>query len=171
VSSTRKLGDPVPGVGPDYTPYAIVGEAPGEEEDIQGRPFVGASGNMINEALDMLRIDRDSIYITNVVKTRPPGNATPSYDDIERARPALGAELLERGVTQILAVGKVSRDALLPWLSKESMKLSRECSYSYNDTDIRVYVTWHPSYVIRNGKQGDVLMQFLDDIRHWYAGA
>lgn len=160
----------VAGEGPEFTPFAIVGEAPGKEEDLAGRPFVGRSGMLVDEVLDSLGIPRASIYITNVIKERPPNNATPSADEIERARASLGAELLERGVTHILALGKVPRDALLPHLD-EPMRLSRECSYSYRDSDIVVYVTWHPSYVLRQGRNPEIMGQFMDDIRHWYARA
>lgn len=161
----------VNGEGPEYTPLAIVGEAPGKEEDETGRPFVGQSGQLLNQVLHALGIDRRAVYITNVIKERPLNNATPSMDEIERAMGSLGAELLEHGVDKILAMGKVPRDALLPQLRNEPMRLSRECSYSYRDSAIKVYVTWHPSYVIRNGRSGQVMAEFMDDIRHWYVGA
>src|SRR2546428_7837707 len=77
----------VPGDGPFDSDIVMVGEAPGREEDASGRPFVGAAGKILDRALDAARLPRGSVFITNVVKCRPPGNRSPRADEIVACRP------------------------------------------------------------------------------------
>jgi len=73
----------VPGEGPDHADIMFIGEAPGYHEDQQGRPFVGAAGNYLSELLASIGLSREDVYITNVVKCRPPDNRDPQPDEIE----------------------------------------------------------------------------------------
>jgi DNA polymerase len=73
----------VPGEGPTHAEIMLIGEAPGATEDKQGRPFVGASGRFLNELLAQAGVTREDVWITNVVKCRPPGNRDPQMDEIE----------------------------------------------------------------------------------------
>lgn len=165
------MGKVVPGDGPRPCDLMIVGEAPGAQEEKEGRPFVGASGSLLNVALEAVGARREDAYITNVVKERPPNNRTPSREEISASREELGREIDDVHPRRILALGRVPRDCLLPWLSDERLGLSREAAYHYQGTDITVYVTWHPAYILYNGKNTEIMMQFVDDIRHWYVGA
>jgi uracil-DNA glycosylase family 4 len=83
----------VPGDGPAHAAVMLVGEAPGAAEDAEGRPFVGRSGKLLFEALAAAGIARADVYVTNVVKARPPGNRDPKADEVAHHRPWLEAEL------------------------------------------------------------------------------
>jgi uracil-DNA glycosylase family 4 len=77
------------GVGDSHARVLIVGEAPGKNEDLQGEPFVGAAGQYLNELLELADLDRDQVYIANVLKCRPPGNRNPQPDEIQACAPFL----------------------------------------------------------------------------------
>lgn len=89
--ATRK--NAVPGEGNPYARIMLVGEAPGYNEDIQGRPFVGAAGNLLNELLRLPGLKREEVFITNVIKCRPPENRDPREEEIEACKPFLIKQL------------------------------------------------------------------------------
>jgi len=86
-------GKGVPGEGNRKAKVVLVGEAPGKSETLYGRPFIGREGRMLRRVLDEAGIDLKDVYITNAVKVRPPGNRTPTTDEINYWRPTLMAEL------------------------------------------------------------------------------
>jgi uracil-DNA glycosylase family 4 len=88
---TRKHA--VPGEGSKASKIMFIGEAPGEQEDIQGRPFVGSAGKLLTELLTLIGIHREEIYITNIVKCRPPNNRPPRKDEAAACRPYLNRQL------------------------------------------------------------------------------
>ena len=92
LAETRK--NAVPGEGSESTKVMFVGEAPGEQEDVQGRPFVGAAGKLLTELLASLGLRRTDVYITNVVKCRPPNNRPPRKDERNACRPYLDRQIL-----------------------------------------------------------------------------
>ncbi len=83
----------VPGEGPVGTPVMLVGEGPGEREDEEGRPFVGAAGKLLAELLASIGLDRDRVFITNIVKCRPPHNRPPRQGEVEACNPYLQAQI------------------------------------------------------------------------------
>jgi len=83
----------VPGEGDPCAQVMLVGEAPGYNEDVQGRPFVGAAGSLLNEMLKLAGLRREEVFITNVVKCRPPGNRDPTEEEIEACKPFLLRQL------------------------------------------------------------------------------
>ncbi|HWV86651.1 MAG TPA: uracil-DNA glycosylase [Capillimicrobium sp.] len=83
----------VPGEGPDSARVVVVGEAPGAREDASGRPFVGSAGRLLDALLVEAGLARDAVFITNVVKARPPGNRDPRADEVAHHRPWLEAQL------------------------------------------------------------------------------
>ena len=89
--STRKHA--VPGEGSTTARVVFVGEAPGEQEDNQGRPFVGAAGKLLTELIESLGLRRDDVYITNIVKCRPPNNRPPRKDEAQACRPYLERQI------------------------------------------------------------------------------
>lgn len=84
---------PVVGEGFLSSPIVFIGEAPGRKEDKTGRPFVGAAGQVLNKMLEHIGLERNEVYITNVVKCRPPGNRQPSTDEVEACTPFLDRQL------------------------------------------------------------------------------
>jgi len=92
LAETRK--NAVPGEGSESMKVMFVGEAPGEQEDVQGRPFVGAAGKLLTELLASIGLRRTDVYITNVVKCRPPNNRPPRKDERNACRPYLDRQIL-----------------------------------------------------------------------------
>lgn len=98
----------VPGEGPVPAEIMFIGEAPGWHEDKQGRPFIGAAGQFLNELLDSIGLDRSQVYITNVVKHRPPGNRDPLPDEIAACAPYLDRQIALVRPRLIVTLGRFS---------------------------------------------------------------
>ncbi|MBX6423542.1 uracil-DNA glycosylase [Thermosulfurimonas sp. F29] len=152
IRSCRKCGlsrtrtQPVPGEGPSPSSVMLVGEAPGREEDLEGRPFVGAAGKLLDRMLAAVGLKRSEIYITNVVKCRPPGNRTPEREELEACRPYLARQIRLVKPRAILALGAVAARSLL--LTEEP--LSRIRGKVHHLEGIPVVPTYHPAYLLRN---------------------
>ena len=107
-----KLG--VPGEGPLPSEIMFIGEAPGYHEDQQGTPFIGASGQFLNELLGKIDLDRTQVYITNVVKHRPPGNRDPLPDEMAACRPYLDRQIALVDPRMIVTLGRFSMSRWFP---------------------------------------------------------
>ena len=103
----------VPGVGPLDAEVVVVGEAPGETEVAEGVPFVGQAGSQLDRALEAAGLRREDVYVTNVVKVRPPNNRTPHVDEVEAWRPVLAAELERIDPAVVVTLGNTATRALL----------------------------------------------------------
>jgi uracil-DNA glycosylase family 4 len=135
------------GTGDRQADWLIVGEAPGENEDLQGEPFVGQAGQLLDNMLRALHLNRrQQVYIANVLKCRPPGNRNPEPDEVAQCEPFLRrqVELLQPRV--ILAMGRFAVQALLG--SSEPIGKLRGQVHRYNG--VPVVVTYHPAYLLRN---------------------
>ncbi len=104
----------VPGEGPRSARVMFVGEAPGFHEDRQGRPFVGAAGNFLTELLASIGLKREEVYITNIIKCRPPGNRDPYMDEIEACSPYLDRQVELINPKVIVTLGRYSLAHWLP---------------------------------------------------------
>ncbi|MCL4501334.1 MAG: uracil-DNA glycosylase [Deltaproteobacteria bacterium] len=133
------------GEGSPTARLMFIGEAPGAEEDLQGRPFVGAAGQLLNNLLNKLGLEREEVYITNVVKSRPPGNRNPEPDEIEACLPFLKMQITAIKPRVIVALGKIATHALLG--ATEPITKIRGKWQRYDH--IRVMPTFHPSYLLR----------------------
>jgi len=107
-----KMG--VPGEGPLPTEIMFIGEAPGFHEDQQGTPFIGAAGQFLNELLGKIGLDRTQVYITNVVKHRPPGNRDPLPDEMAACRPYLDRQIELVDPKMIVTLGRFSMARWFP---------------------------------------------------------
>jgi uracil-DNA glycosylase family 4 len=123
----------------------FVGEAPGADEDQQGRPFVGAAGGLLNNLLSKLGLRRDEVYIANILKSRPPGNRDPEADEIAACLPFLKKQIAAIRPRVIVTLGRIAAHALLG--TKEPMTKLRGRWQKYDH--IRVMPTFHPAYLIR----------------------
>lgn len=135
------------GVGDVQADWLVVGEAPGENEDIQGEPFVGQAGKLLDSMLGAMGVSRrERVYIANVLKCRPPGNRNPEPEEIAQCEPFLRrqVELLQPKI--ILAMGRFAVQTLLQ--TSEPIGRLRGRVYRYND--VPVVVTYHPAYLLRN---------------------
>ena len=135
------------GTGDRQADWLIVGEAPGENEDLQGEPFVGQAGQLLDNMLKALGLNRrQKVYIANVLKCRPPGNRNPEPEEVAKCEPFLRrqVELLQPRI--ILAMGRFAVQALLQ--SSEPIGKLRGQVHRYNG--VPVVVTYHPAYLLRN---------------------
>jgi uracil-DNA glycosylase len=135
------------GVGDRQADWLVVGEAPGEQEDLQGEPFVGQAGKLLDNMLKALGVDRQhNVYIANVLKCRPPGNRNPEPEEVAQCEPFLRrqVELLQPKV--ILAMGRFAVQSLLE--TTEPIGKLRGRAHRY--MDVPVVVTYHPAYLLRN---------------------
>jgi uracil-DNA glycosylase family 4 len=123
----------------------FVGEAPGAEEDLQGVPFVGASGQLLNRMLNKLGLRREEVYIGNIIKCRPPGNRDPEADEITACLPFLKKQIQAIRPQVLVTLGRPATQALLG--TREPLTRLRGHWQRYQD--IRVMPTFHPSYLLR----------------------
>lgn len=138
---------PVPGRGLAHARLVLVGEAPGAEEDARGIPFCGPAGELQMEALMAARIPWQDVYVTNIVRCRPPGNRVPTPEEIRTCSRHLMAELGLSPSAVIVAMGRTAADALR--LGTGSMGARRGRWYRIGQQVATI--TWHPSYVLRQG--------------------
>ena len=122
----------------------FIGEGPGEQEDMQGHPFVGAAGKLFNKMLKAISLQREEVYITNIVKCRPPKNRNPLSDEIESCIPYLYEQIsiIKPGI--ICALGKVAGNNLLN--NENTLGSMRGRFYHFQDA--RLMVTYHPSALL-----------------------
>jgi uracil-DNA glycosylase family 4 len=143
---------PAPGQAP-HADWLIVGEAPGEKEDLAGEPFVGPAGKLLDNMLGAIGLERhNNVFIANVVKCRPPGNRNPEPGEVAQCAPYLRRqiELLEPKI--ILAMGRFAVNALLqdtvPEVHKLPLGKLRGQPHQYRG--VPVIATYHPAYLLRN---------------------
>jgi len=134
------------GVGSPTAKLCFVGEAPGQEEDRQGEPFVGAAGQLLNRILAACTLKREEVYILNVLKCRPPGNRNPLPDEAANCRPFLEQQLEIIRPSYLCALGGVASQALLE--TNLSIGKLRGRFHSYQG--IPLLCTYHPAYLLRN---------------------
>lgn len=134
------------GIGNEEAELVFVGEGPGEDEDIEGLPFVGRAGQLLTKIIEAMDMKRDDIYIANIVKCRPPNNRNPEPDEIESCVPFLKKQLEIIRPRLVCALGTFAAQTLL--VSQEKISQMRGRFYSYNG--IRVMPTFHPAYLLRN---------------------
>jgi uracil-DNA glycosylase len=143
----RELSDSlVFGEGDPDADLMIVGEAPGEEEDLSGRPFVGRAGQLLDRILASVDIDRADVYITNIVKFRPPGNRAPRPDEIDASLGVLLEQIRLVSPQIIATLGNVPTQWFLG--TKEGITRTRGRWYEWQG--VRVFPLYHPAYLLRN---------------------
>jgi len=155
---------PVLGIGPEgAVKVAVVGEAPGFQEATVGRPFVGPSGQVMNEVLRNNDIDRKSVFVTNAVACRPPKNATPTQEAIDACNPRLMQELYEHDPEYTIAAGAVGAKALGLKGAMKNLRVGppRRLLNPPLGIDTLVVPTWHPAYALR---QHDLLTTIDFDV-------
>ena len=136
------------GEGNPEAALMFVGEAPGAEEDLQGRPFVGAAGQLLTRLIDKMGLKRQDVYIANTVKCRPPGNRKPRDDELRECMPFLKKQIAIIRPRVIMTLGDVATRALLGDVGNISRVRGKKFKYE----DINVIPTFHPSYLLRNTK-------------------
>ncbi len=158
----EKRKNAVPGEGSIDAQIMFIGEAPGANEDIQGRPFVGAAGKLLDKLInDVLRLERGEVYITNVVKCRPPGNRDPTSIEIQTCASYLERQIRVISPRIIVALGRHSTKYLFEASNMHYSGLSRVRGKTFNlnfmGLQVKVIPTYHPAAALYNPRLKDYL--------------
>jgi len=162
----------VPGEGRINATLMFVGEAPGAHEDEEGRPFVGAAGKLLTQLIESIGLKREDVYITNVIKCRPPGNRDPTDDEIEACSPYLVKQIVMIKPKVIVALGRHSARFLftsagLKWSSMTAMH-GRVYDVEVFGVKARLVATYHPAAALYYPKLKPELERDFQTIRKVY---
>ena len=133
------------GAGNNNADWMFVGEVPGQSEDLAGQPFVGQAGKLLTEMIQAIGLTRESVYIANILKCRPPNDRAPKVEEIHACSHYLQQQIALVKPKVILAVGRVAAQTLL----KTNEPLSKLRGVSHQLTDIPLVVIYHPAYLLR----------------------
>jgi len=136
----------VPGEGSPDAKIVLVGEAPGADEDRQGRPFIGRAGQLLTKIIEACQLKREDVFICNILKCRPPGNRNPLPDEVAHCIGYLHRQLEVIRPKFIVALGSVAAQCLLD--SKESIGRMRGKLFDYRG--VKLMATYHPAYLLRS---------------------
>jgi DNA polymerase len=139
------------GVGNRQAAWLIVGEAPGADEDRLGEPFVGRAGKLLDAMLQALGLDREKVFIANILKCRPPKNRDPSPQEAGCCWPFLQRQITLINPRIILAVGRIAAQNLLQ--TQVAVGKLRGRVHRLNDTEIPIIVSYHPAYLLRSPRE------------------
>lgn len=134
------------GEGNEKAQLVFVGEAPGQEEDLQARPFVGRAGQLLTHWIESLGMKRSDVYICNVIKCRPPGNRSPEKDEIETCSPFLIRQLDAIRPRLVCCLGSVALQRLLG----KPVSITRLRGQFFDWRGMKLFATFHPAYLLRN---------------------
>lgn len=146
----RTRTNPVPGEGNFNAELMLIGEAPGYDEDQQGKPFVGRAGQLLTDIIKAMGMTREEIFIANVIKCRPPENREPMDDEIAQCSPFLFNQIDIIKPKVIVTLGRYSTTTILK-LNKQ-MRISELRGRFFNYKGIKIMPTFHPAYLLRNEK-------------------
>ena len=157
----RSRRNPVPGEGSLDAVVMFIGEAPGYWEDLKGRPFVGAAGRFLNELLAKIGLARRDVYITNVLKSRPPENRDPQPSEIQACTPYLDRQIKIIKPKIIVTLGRHSMAYILSELGFETRGITGVHGRVYDGEllglEVRIIPTFHPASALYNPKYKDAL--------------
>jgi uracil-DNA glycosylase family 4 len=153
------------GKGAEQADIVVIGEAPGADEDAKGEPFIGRAGQLLTKMLEAIQLDRKDIYITNILKSRPPNNRDPKPDEVEACEPYLWKQLALIQPKMILCLGRIAGSTLLKQKTDTLGKM-RGNVYDYNG--IKVMVTYHPAALLRNPDWKHGAWEDLQKFRRMY---
>jgi|SRR3972149_8879319 len=142
------------GEGSPDASLMFIGEAPGRDEDLQGRPFVGKSGKLLDRIIEAIGSHRDNVFITNIVKIRPPNNRRPLPDEMAISKPLLMDQIKIIRPKAICTLGSAALEGLLGGPIKITLVRGKPILWN----TITIIPTYHPAYILRNPKELPVLM-------------
>ncbi|GGE26108.1 uracil-DNA glycosylase [Marinithermofilum abyssi] len=152
------------GEGNPASPLMFVGEGPGADEDRQGRPFVGKAGQLLNKMLAAAGIPREDIYITNIVKCRPPGNRTPTPEEMGTCITILREQYRVIRPKLIVTLGSAPTRAMID----PKARITRVRGQWFERKGVRMMPTFHPAYLLRNPDSKREAWQDFQAIRDAY---
>ena len=152
------------GVGNPNALVMFVGEGPGRDEDLQGQPFVGLAGQLLTKIIQAIQLSRQEVYITNIIKCRPPGNRNPEPDEISACEPFLVKQLEAIRPKLICALGTFAAQTLLKTEEKISSLRGRFHPYR----GISLMPTYHPAFLLRNANHKRDVWEDMKKIKMEY---
>ncbi len=156
-------GKYVPGEGMPNARILILGEAPGQHEQEQGRPFIGKAGRLLTNIIEACGWKREELFITNILKCRPPDNRDPEKQEADNCRPFLDAQIRVINPEWILCFGRIASINLLGARPERTMGSFRHEIHDYQGR--KVICTYHPSYLLRNPKAKEDVWADLQPVR------
>lgn len=154
---------PVYEFNPPPTGIVFIGEAPGREEDKQGKPFVGAAGKLLDELLESIDLEREDVYVTNVVKYRPPNNREPTEDEKDACRVWLNAELLFVQPKVIVTLGSHALDRFV-----KGAKISATHGTAFSHpSGIPIFAMYHPAVALYNPSLKSTLKKDIKKLKEF----
>lgn len=139
------------GVGNANADWLVIGEAPGADEDRQGEPFVGRAGKLLNAMLLAIGLEREQVFIANILKCRPPNNRDPKPEEVQACEHFLKRQVELISPKLILCVGRIAAQNLLK--VDTPIGKMRGKQFQLEDTGIPVMVTYHPAYLLRSPRE------------------
>ena len=144
----------VPGEGFFQSKIMLIGEAPGYYEDNSGKPFVGAAGKLLTKLLNSINLSREDVFITNIVKCRPPNNRDPSPNEINKCSPYLSKQIELINPTLIITLGRHSLSYFVP-----KIPIGKAHGTIINQTGYTIYPTYHPAAALRQTRFHEILSE------------
>ena len=155
------------GEGNEKATLMFIGEGPGFDEDVQGRPFVGRAGQLLTKIIQSINLPREEVYIANIIKCRPPQNRNPEPDEIQSCSPFLMKQILAIRPKIICALGTFSAQTLL----KTDTKISALRGKVFDLEGIKVIPTYHPAFLLRNPDKKREVWEDMKKIAEWLNNA
>ncbi len=149
------------GEGSDKARLVFVGEAPGEEEDLQGRPFVGRAGKLLDQMIEKIGLGRSEVYICNVLKCRPPGNRDPEPGEIDSCRPYLLSQLAALRPKIICTLGRIAYNTLM----NTDARITKIRGVLTRCQGIPLLPTYHPSFLLRSSDRIKEAYEDMDKLK------
>lgn len=151
------------GEGNEKATLMFIGEGPGYDEDVQGRPFVGKAGQLLTKIIQSINLSREEVYIANIIKCRPPQNRNPEPDEIQNCHPFLMEQINMIQPKIICALGTFSAHTLL----KTDAKITALRGKFYDLEGIKVIPTYHPAFLLRNPEKKREVWEDMKKIAEW----
>ena len=151
------------GVGNPDSPILIIGEGPGEQEDLQGEPFVGAAGKLLDDMLQLIGLDRSKLYIANIVKCRPPRNRDPLKEEQEACMPWLEQQMARMQPQVILCLGRVAAQRMI----RPDFKITQDHGKWYRQGNTRLMAIYPPSALLRDESKRPETFADLREFRRY----
>jgi DNA polymerase len=155
---------PIVGEGNAKASIMFVGEAPGEQEDKLGRPFVGPAGQLLDRILEVVEIRRDDVYITNIVKCRPPGNRIPKNTEVQACREFLEKQIAAIQPRIVVCLGALAAQTIID----PNARVTKIRGHWFLEKNMHVIATFHPSAILRDPQKKRPAWEDFKKIRNVY---
>jgi DNA polymerase len=153
------------GEGNKKAKLMFIGEGPGYDEDVQGRPFVGKAGQLLTKIIQSIHLEREEVYIANIIKCRPPQNRNPEPDEIKSCSPFLMKQIQAIQPKIICALGTFAAQTLL----RTDAKITSLRGKMFDLQGIKVLPTYHPAFLLRNPDKKREVWEDMKQIAEWLA--